>query len=103
MPWRRRLGNRLARAGRERLATVRDHLPLARNELQGLGHVLAELVQSAAATRARRGRRIDDALARQMLGQRPASHLLPYRRAAARVARAPRCVPTIARTARAAA
>ena len=48
-----------------------DHLPLPRNELQRLGHVLADLAQSAiAAARAGRGYRIDDAFARQVLGQR---------------------------------
>jgi hypothetical protein len=55
-----------------------DHLPLARNHLQGLRHVLADLAQSSAATAwAGRRRRIDHPLARQMLGQRPARRLAP--------------------------
>ena len=74
---RRRLGDRLAGAAGELLAHVLDHLPLARDQLQRLGHVLAQLVQGAAAARAGRRRRIDDALARQMLGQRPARRLAP--------------------------
>ena len=46
-----------------------DHLPLARNELQRLGHVLADLAQVRAATaRADRQRWIDDALAWQVFG-----------------------------------
>src|SRR5262245_34076259 len=58
------LRDRLARATRELLAHVLDHLPLARNQFQRLGHVLADLVQRPAATRAGRGHRIDDPLAR---------------------------------------
>ena len=78
---RRRLGDRLAGPAGELLAHVLDHLPLPRNELQRLGHVLADLAQPAvAAARAGRGRRIDDALARQMLGQRPARRLAPLER-----------------------
>ena len=42
---RRRLGDRLAGPAGELLAHVLDHLPLARHELQRLGHVLAELAQ----------------------------------------------------------
>ena len=81
MRGRRRLGDRLAGAAGELLAHVLDHLPLARNELQRLGHVLADLAQgAAAAARAGQGRRIDDALARQMLGQRPARRLAPLER-----------------------
>jgi hypothetical protein len=48
----RRLGDALAGAAGELLAHVLDHLPLARDELQRLGYVLAELVQSSAAARA---------------------------------------------------
>jgi len=55
-----------------------DHLPLPRHQLQRLGHVLAQLVQHPAAARAGRRHRIDDALARQMLGQRPARRLAPF-------------------------
>ena len=43
--WRRRLGDRLAGPAGELLAHVLDHFPLARNELQRLGHVLADLAQ----------------------------------------------------------
>ncbi len=58
-----------------------DHFPLARNELQGLGHILADLAQCRpAATRAGRGRRIDDPFARQMLRQRTASRPAPFER-----------------------
>ena len=78
---RRRLGDLLAAPARELLAHVLDHLPLARHQLQRLGHVLAQLVQGAAAARAGRRSRIDDALARQMLGQRPARRLAPRRSA----------------------
>jgi len=74
---RRRLRDLLARPARELLAHVLDHLPLARDELQRLGHILAELVQNAAAAWTGARPRIDDALARQMLGQRPARRLAP--------------------------
>ena len=58
-----------------------DHLPLPRNELQRLGHVLADLAQChAAAARAGRGRRIDNALARQMLRQWSAGRTTPLER-----------------------
>jgi hypothetical protein len=56
---------------------VLDHLPLPRHELQRLGHILTDLVQSPAATGTRRKRWIDDALARQMFRQRPARRLAP--------------------------
>lgn len=39
----RRLGDRFAGPADELLAHMLDHLPLARNELQRLGHVLADL------------------------------------------------------------
>jgi hypothetical protein len=45
--------------------------------LQRLGDVLADFVQSPTATRTNRGCGIDDALARQMLRQRPARRLAP--------------------------
>jgi hypothetical protein len=45
-----------------------DHLPLARDEFQCLGHILAELAQSAITATGAGGRhRIDNALSRQML------------------------------------
>jgi hypothetical protein len=77
MPRRRRLGDCLAGAAGELLAHVLDHLPLARDELQRLGHVLAELVQNAAAARARRRGRMNDAFTRQVLRQRPTRRLAP--------------------------
>src|SRR5262245_18050919 len=81
MRGRRWLCDRLAAPARELLAHVLDHLPLARNELQRLGHVLADLAQgSAAAARAGRRQRIDDAFARQMLRQGPARRLAPLER-----------------------
>jgi hypothetical protein len=55
-----------------------DYFPLARNEFQRLGHVLADLAQCPAAARAGRGYRIDDPLARQMLGQRTACGPAPF-------------------------
>jgi len=75
---RRRLGDRLAGPAGELLAHMCDHLPLARDQLQRLGDILAELVQDTAAARARRRRRIDDALARQVLRQRTARRLAPF-------------------------
>ena len=66
MERRRRLGDLLARPAAELLAHGLDHLPLARHHLQGLGDVLAQFGQLAAADRASAGRRDDDALARQM-------------------------------------
>ena len=81
MRGRRRLADRLAGPAGELLAHMLDHLPLARNELQRLGHVLADLAQCRpAAARAGRGRRIDDPLARQMLGQRTARRPAPFER-----------------------
>ena len=69
MRGRRRLRDRFAGPAGELLAHVLDHFPLARDELQRLGHVLAELAQGRpAAARACRRQRIDNALARQMLG-----------------------------------
>ena len=58
-------------------AHVLDHFPLPRHELQRLGHVLADLVQNPAAAGAGCQGRIDDALARQMLGQRAARRPAP--------------------------
>ncbi len=49
---RRRLGNRFARSAGEPLPHGLDHLPLARDHLQRLGDVLAELGQPALAARA---------------------------------------------------
>ena len=54
-----------------------DHLPAARLALQALGHVLAELAHRAAALRAAARRRVDDPLARQVLGQGTAGRPAP--------------------------
>jgi len=65
-----RLRDLLARATGELLAYGLDDLPAARDHLERLGHVLAqlaELVRSAAGTVLGRGD--DDAFARQMLGK----------------------------------
>ena len=71
MEGRRWLRDRLAVPAGELLAHRLDDLPLARDHLQRLGHVLAELRQPrTAAGRARARRGNDDALARQMLGKR---------------------------------
>ena len=81
MERRRRLGDRLAVPARELLAHRLDHLPLARDHLQRLGDVLAELRQlrrAAAGTALRRGDH--DALARQMLGERLARRPLALER-----------------------
>src|SRR5258708_39883701 len=75
------LGDRFAGPADELLTHMLDHLPLARNELQRLGHVLAELTQSVVATAwAGRRHRIDNALPRQMLRQRPARRLAALER-----------------------
>src|SRR6516162_392969 len=79
--WRRRLGDRFAGPADELLAHVLDHFPLARNELQRLDHVLADLAQSiVAATWAARRRRIENALPRQTLRQRPTRRLAALER-----------------------
>jgi hypothetical protein len=128
-----RLADRFTGPAGELLAHMLDHFPLAGDQFQRLGHVLADFAQSRAAT-ARVGsrRRIDDALPRQMLGQRitcpaggarmmpplssrslprppfappsrPASHPPPSRRAEARADRAAIHAPRIDQTDRAAA
>src|SRR5580692_9393127 len=77
----RRLGDRFADPADELLANVLDHLPLAWNELQRLGHVLANLAQSVVAAAWAGGRhRIDNALPRQMLRQRPTGRLAALER-----------------------
>jgi len=77
----RRLGDRFAGPADELLAHVLDHLPLTRNELQHLGHILAELAQPAITATGTGGRhRIDNALPRQMLRQRPAGRLAALER-----------------------
>src|SRR5665213_1359711 len=72
-----RLRDRLAGPARVLLPHMLDHLPLARHQLQHLGHVFAQLVQRPATTRAGLRHGIDDPLARQVLGQRPARRPLP--------------------------
>ena len=77
----RRLRDRLAVPARELLAHRLDHLPLARDHLQRLGDVLAQLRQlgrAAAGTALWRGD--DDALARQMIGERLARRPLALER-----------------------
>jgi len=71
MKGRSRLRDPLALPARELLAHRLDHLPLARDDLQRLGDVLAQLRQLArTAARAALRRGDDDALARQMIGER---------------------------------
>nr|OAP97021.1 hypothetical protein A4U53_37355 [Rhizobium leguminosarum] len=61
------LGDLLAFAAGELLPHRLDHLPLTRDDLQGLGDVFAQLRQLArTATRAARRGRDNDTLARQM-------------------------------------
>lgn len=77
----RRLGDRLARPAGEALPHRLDHLPLARDDLQSLGHVLAGLDQlRRAAARAALRRGDDDALARQVVGERLAPWALALER-----------------------
>ena len=67
----RRLADALAVAARELLADVLDDLPLAWDDFERLGDVLAELGQSkTAAAQAARWRRDDHALTRQMVRER---------------------------------
>jgi hypothetical protein len=73
---RRRLADRLAAPAGELLAHVLHDLPLARDHLERLADVLAELGERGrTAARARRRRRDHDPLARQMLGERLARRL----------------------------
>ena len=65
------LRDRFAVPAREALTHGLDHFPLARDNLQRLGDVLAELRQLQRAAARTGGRRGDhDALARQMRGER---------------------------------
>lgn len=65
------LADLFAIAAGELLAHRLDHLPLAQNNLEGLGDVLAQLAQSVDTTAlAAYGAGHDDAFARTMLGQR---------------------------------
>jgi hypothetical protein len=71
MERRRRLADLLAVPASELLADMLDHLPLARDRFQRLGDGLAQLAQPPAAAAQASGRsRHDDALARQMVGER---------------------------------
>ena len=75
---RRRLVDALAVPARELLAHVLDHLPLAGDDFQGLGHVLAQLRQACSAAAGAGGRSGNDhALARQVLGEGLARWPLP--------------------------
>src|SRR5882724_928499 len=81
MRWGWWLCDRLAGPAGELLAHMLDHLPLPRDELQHLGHVLADLAQGpTATTRTGRRQRIDDALARQVFRQGPARSLTSLKR-----------------------
>ena len=71
----RRLADRFAGAAGDLLPHVLDHLPAPRLALEGLGHVLAQLADRAAALGAGARRRVDDALAGQVLRQRAAGRL----------------------------
>jgi hypothetical protein len=77
MERRRRLRDRLAFSAREALPDGLDHFPLARDDLQRLGDVFAELRQlGRAAARAGHRRWNDDPLARQMIRKRLAARPL---------------------------
>src|SRR5208283_5055281 len=81
MERRRRLRDLLAFPARELFPHRLNHLPLPRDHLQRLGNVLAQLRQlrrAAAGTAFWRGD--DDALARQMIGERLARRLLALER-----------------------
>ena len=68
--WRGRLADLLAIPTRELLPDGLHDLPGARDRLEGLGHVLAELAQPKAAAALAGGRRIDDdPLPGEMLGK----------------------------------
>ena len=77
---RRRRDHRVAGPAGQFLANVPDDLEAARHVIEGLGHVLADPAQSAAATGAGAGGRMQHLFARQMLGQRPARRLLRFDR-----------------------
>jgi hypothetical protein len=77
MERRRSLADLLAVAASKLLADMLDHLPLPRDHLQRLGDVLAQLAQPrAAAAKAHGGSRLDQPLARQMLGEGLARRVL---------------------------
>ena len=81
MEWRGRLCDLLAVPAGKLLAHGLDDLPLARDHFQRLGDILAELRQTrAAACRARTRCGDDDALARQVLGERLLRRLLAFER-----------------------
>jgi hypothetical protein len=66
----RRLADLLARPAGKLLADVLDHFPLARNDLERLGDVFAELGKPRRAAACAGGRaRHEDSLARQMRGE----------------------------------
>src|ERR687895_449761 len=71
MEGRRRLRNPLAVPAGELLADGLNHLPLARDDFQRLGDILAELRDPPGAATGARRRRLDhNLLARQMFGER---------------------------------
>ena len=71
----RRLADRLAAAAGDLLPHMHDHLPAARHAFEGLGDVLAELADGAAALGTGTGCGVEDPLARQVLGQGSACRL----------------------------
>ena len=82
MEGRRRLRDPLAVPAGELLADGLDHLPLARDDFQRLGDVLAELRDPPGAATGARRRRLDHhPLARQMLGERLADRPAALERA----------------------
>ena len=75
---RRRLGDRFARSAGDLLAHMLNHEPLSGDPFQAFSDVLTQLAQGgSAAAEASRWRGIDNALARQMIRQRPARWLDP--------------------------
>lgn len=85
MEWRWRLADGLAVPAGDLLPDMLDHLPLARDNLQRFGDVLAQLRQArAAASGAAARRRYHDTLARQMVGEgfarRPVARERSHRR-----------------------
>jgi hypothetical protein len=78
MEGRWRLADLLAGPAAELLPHMLGHKPLPRHHIQGLGDILAELRElAAAAARARCRRRVDDTLARQVIRKVPARRLAP--------------------------
>jgi hypothetical protein len=78
MEGRRRLADLLAGAAAELLAHMLGHKQLPRHHVERLGDILADLRELAAAAAWARGRRrVNDAPARQVIGEVPARAVLP--------------------------